>query len=343
MIVERMEKAAQRAKGLTRQLLTFSRGGAPVRKTASIGEILKDTAGFALRGANVKCEYFLPDNLWSVEVDEEQMSQVVNNLIINANQAMPEGGIIRLCAENIVVHEEDTLPLKKGEYIKVSIEDEGVGIPEKYLQKIFDPYFTTKEKGSGLGLAITYSIVKKHDGYITAESRSGVGTRFCIFLPALSKHMSTKKVSEEKLYSGRGRILVLDDEQDVRDTVMDILSYLGYQGECAKDGDEAIRLYKKAMKSGEAFDAVILDLTIPGGFGGDKVIRELHKIDPKVKAIVSSGYAGDPILSQHKEYGFDDLISKPYKTEELSKVLYFVINGKEKSYTKTVLPPASVH
>jgi len=325
-ILSKSEKAALRAKDLTQQLLTFSRGGAPVKKTASISELLRDTAGFALRGSKVKCEFFIPDDLWAVEIDEGQISQVINNLVINANQSMPEGGAIRIYAGNIFVGKDDCPPLKEGNYIKVIIKDFGAGISKKDIHNIFDPYFTTKSKGTGLGLSTTYSIIKRHEGYITVESEKGVGATFFVYLPASQKEIFTEKNLEEKSFIGQqGRVLFMDDEQDVRDIAGEMLSYIGYKVEFAVDGVEAIELYKKAKESRQPFDAVIMDLTIPGGMGGEEAIKKLRELDPEIKAIVSSGYSNAPIISQFQEYGFSGVIPKPYEVKGLSEVLHKVI------------------
>jgi len=324
-ILAKSEKAALRATDLTQQLLTFSRGGAPVKKTASIAELLMDTACFALRGSKVKCEFFIPDDLWAVEIDEGQISQVINNLVINANQAMPEGGVIKVYAENMIIGKDDCLPLMEGNYIKVLVKDHGAGIPKKYIHKIFDPYFTTKSKGSGLGLSTTYSIIKRHEGYIDVESKPGVGTSFFLYLPASRKEVLVQKDLKDIPCTGQGKILFMDDEQDVRDIAGYMLNYIGYKVEFAVDGVEAIELYKKAKELQLPFDAVIMDLTIPGGMGGEEAIKKLRKLDPEIKAIVSSGYSNAPIIAQFQDYGFSGVIPKPYEVKDLSEVLHKVI------------------
>jgi CheY-like chemotaxis protein len=306
-------------------LLTFSKGGAPIKKTESITEVIKDSAEFALRGSNVKCEFFIPNDIWPTEIDKGQISQVISNLIINADQAMPGGGIIKVRVENLVVSAEHALPIKEGKYVKIEIEDEGIGIHKEHLARIFDPYFTTKQRGSGLGLATSYSIIKKHDGYITVESELGVGTTFYIYLPASSKQILTKKEFEERPILGKGRILVMDDEKVVRDVTGILLKHIGYDVEFAKDGVEAIELYKKAEESKQPFDAVIVDLTVQGGMGGEQMIKKLLEIDPNVKAIVSSGYSTDAIMSNFKQYGFSGVVTKPYRIAELSETLYKVL------------------
>ena len=324
------QKASMQARDLTQQLLTFSRGGAPIKKMTSVAELLKDLAAFALRGSNVRCEFSIPDDLWPVEVDEGQMNQAISNIVIKADQVMPDGGIIKVRAENETVGAEDALPLHSGAYVKISVEDQGGGIPEADLQRIFDPYFTKDQGGSGLELATSYSIITRHDGYITAESQVGVGTTFHIYLPAYPERVLVEEEpvkEEEKLITGKGRILVMDDMDFIRELATEMLGNLGYKVTTAIDGAEAIELYKKAKESGQPFDAVIMDLTIPGGMGGKVAIQKLIEIDPEVKAIVSSGYSNDPVMAHFEEYGFKGVITKPYRINELGEILQKVIIG----------------
>jgi PAS domain S-box-containing protein len=321
------EKAVKHARDLAHQLLTFAKGGTPVKKAMSIQDLIKESASFVLRGSKVKCEFFFEKDLPSVEVDESQISQVINNMIINADEAMPEGGKVFIRVEKEEI-KEDSPSLKKGLYIKITITDQGIGIQEKHLQKIFDPYFTTKQKGNGLGLAICYSIIKKHDGNITVESKIGVGTSFYIFLPASENIMYEEEKNEMKILKGSERILVMDDELIIRDVLKKMLSHLGYNWELASNGEEAIILYKESIDLNKKFDAVIMDLTVPGKMGGEKAVKELLKIDPYAKVIVSSGYSNDPIMANYKNYGFIDCIAKPYKIEDLSVILRRVIDKK---------------
>jgi len=324
-ILDGASKACGRAKSLTQQLLTFSKGGEPVKKTIYIQELIKESADLALSGSNCRAEYSLPGDLWPVDVDEGQMEQVVNNLIINAAQAMPDGGVIRIMAKNTVLNGKKGLPLEKGEYIEISIQDQGAAMSEEHLKRVFEPYFTTKEKGYGLGLATSYSIIKRHGGHITAESVAGVGSSFHIYLPASKKEVPKKEETVETIVSGKGRILVMDDDKDLREITADLLRHIGYTVEGAKDGAEAIELYKKEKEKGEPFDVLIMDLTIPAGMGGKEAIKELKKIDPDVKAIVSSGYSNDPIMADFGRYGFKGVVAKPYKIEDLSAILNKVI------------------
>jgi len=323
------EVASLRAKDLTHQLLTFSRGGVPVKETASIVEIIKDTVRFTLRGSNVQCKFSIPDDLWSVEIDISQINQVIDNLIINADQAMPERGLIKVSAENITMGEERSLPLKKGKYVEITVEDGGLGISEEHLQSIFDPYFSTKQKGSGLGLAISYSIIKNHGGYITVESKLSVGTTFYIYLPASMEAIKVGKEGKEGFIPGEGRVLLMDDEEGVRNVVGRMLKVIGYEREFAKDGARAIEMYEQAKESGKPFDVVIMDLTVPGGMGGKEATPKLLSINPGVKVIVSSGYFNDPVMAHFKRHGFSGVITKPYNIVELSKILHNVITGNE--------------
>jgi len=321
------EKASLRAQELTHQLLTFSKGGSPIKKAASIGEIIRESCSFSLRGSNVRCDCTIADDLATAEVDEGQISQVLNNLIINADHAMADGGQLRVGADNVELDDTDNLPLKPGRYLKITISDTGTGIPEEHLSRIFDPYFTTKQKGSGLGLATTYSIIKNHDGHIDVESRLGTGTTFTIFIPASEHGPQVPAGKERQSARGKGRILVMDDEEAIQRVTGITLTRLGYEVDFAENGEKAIEKYQRAMDEGKRYDAVIIDLTIPGGMGGKEAIGHLKKIDPEVKAIVSSGYSNDPILADYTRYGFSGMIIKPYKATTIGNVVQQVLSG----------------
>lgn len=324
------EKACIRARDLTQQLLTFSKGGAPIKKTASIAEVVEDACSFALRGSNVRCEFAGAKHLSSVEIDEVQIGRVIGNMVINADQAMPDGGLILIGAENVSVSPLDNLPLETGPYVRISIEDHGQGIDDGILPKVFDPYFTTKSEGSGLGLAAAYSIVKSHGGHITVESEPGAGATFHVYLPASDRKTHPRTRSEETVMSGCGRILIMDDEEQIRDLASELLHLLGYEVDTASDGDEAIELFRSAKAAGRPHDAVILDMTVPGGMGGREVIGRLVECDRDVKAIVSSGYSHDPIMADYQRYGFRGVIPKPYNARQLSEVLSRVIGSEGK-------------
>jgi two-component system cell cycle sensor histidine kinase/response regulator CckA len=320
------ERGAWRAKGLTSQLLTFSRGGMPVKKVFSLGPLLRESVAFALMGSNVGFTFSIDEDLWPVEADEGQIGQVVNNIVINAGQAMPEGGEVSVRAVNETVTEDAGLALKPGRYVKISIEDTGTGIPEGYLQRIFDPYFTTKQRGSGLGLATSYSIVKKHGGFIGVESQLTVGSCFHVYLPASARELAMPGADAAEPLRGKGRILVMDDEEMVRSVAEQMLRHMGFEVEQAKDGTEAVKLYKRALEENRRFDAVIMDLTVPGGLGGKQAVKRLLKIDPQTKAIVSSGYSTDPVMSRFRDYGFVGVVTKPYDSVELFRVLTEVLS-----------------
>ncbi|MBF0406421.1 MAG: PAS domain S-box protein [Candidatus Riflebacteria bacterium] len=319
--------STKQAQTLTQQLLTFSKGGTPVKKISNINQIIRETALFVARGGNIRCEFELPDDLWSAEVDPGQINQAISNLVINANQAMPEGGIVKLKSENFEIASENLLPLPPGKYIKISVQDHGIGISERHISKIFDPYFSTKQKGSGLGLAIVYSIIKRHNGYIEVNSTVGKGSIFFVYLPASSVvHVNIEQI--ETTHNGRGKILIMDDQEAILKMTGRILNGMGYETVFASDGSQAIEIYRKAYQSAKPFDLVILDLTVPGAMGGAKTIPELLKIDSNVKAVVSSGYSNDPIMANYKDYGFSGVISKPYTRAQLAEILNTILENK---------------
>ena len=317
------ETSSIRAQGLTRQLLTFAKGGTPIKEIASIQKLIRESSFFVLQGSKSRCELQIAEDLWPVETDTGQISQVISNMVINANQAMPEGGTIHITAENMMPENITEIPVEPGRYIRISIKDQGVGIAEKHLPKIFDPYFTTKQAGSGLGLATSYSIIKKHNGYISVDSIPGAGTTFAIYLPASDKEIPEREESD--LLTGEGKLLVMDDDRILREMMREMLEMLGYDAQFAKDGAEAIEMYRKAKESGKPYDAVILDLTIPGGMGGQEVIKILLEMDPEVKAVVFSGYSDGEVMLNYREYGFKGMMPKPFDAYALGKVLNDVL------------------
>jgi PAS domain S-box-containing protein len=324
--LEATEKAALRAKDLTQQLLTFSKGGEPVKKPGNLKNLIEESSLFALRGSKVKCEFAFQSNMLFSKVDEGQISQVIQNLVINAEQAMPDGGIIQIHGERINLFRNNALSLEAGEYVKLTFRDRGIGIEDEHLKKIFDPYFSTKQKGSGLGLAVAFSIIDKHSGRITVDSKLGMGTIFTIYLPAIEELDSESEENKIPIAPGTGKILFMDDESFIRELAVDLIQKIGdYEVTVAKDGEEVIHLYQQALKEGSAFDAVILDLTVRGGMGGKEAIRKLREIDPKVRAIVSSGYSTDPVMSNFRAYGFQEAVKKPYKIQDMSEALNSVL------------------
>ncbi len=327
-MLEQAEKALHQSVNLTTQLLTFSKGGKPVRKAIALGPVIENAVKFALSGSQVSSKIALAGDLWPVYADAGQIGQVIQNIVLNADQAMPEGGTIIITARN-VLEPKKIRPqmLSEGNYVEISIEDTGTGIPAKYLQKIFDPYFTTKEKGSGLGLATSYSIISNHGGQISVTSELGKGTNFIIYLPAIEAAKERIQKRETPLDVGRRKILVMDDEELVLNIAGEMMSALGHDVEFAKHGESATEKYRAAMDSGNPFDIVILDLTIRGGLGGRDTIEQLSKIDPKVKAIVSSGYSDDAAVADYEKYGFKARLTKPYKLEDLRDTLYMVLSS----------------
>ena len=321
----RAENACQQARALAQQLLTFAKGGAPVKEVISVAASLAESAAFACSGSQVRCETAFPENLRALEVDPGQIGQVFQNLIINAIQAMPNGGTIKICAANLSLDEVNHLSLSPGDYVKISIQDQGMGIPIEHLPKIFDPYFTTKQKGSGLGLATSYSIINHHQGHISVESKMEQGSTFHIYLPASDQKLVPALQQEKQVIPGQGRILVMDDEEMVREVLGKMLVKLGYEVRFAQDGAQAIEIYRQAREHGDAFDAVILDLTVPGGMGGKEATTQLLEIDPQVKVIVSSGYSDDPIMAEPQKYQVSAVIAKPYRVSDLSERLHKVI------------------
>ncbi len=321
------ERAALRARDLVQQLLTFAKGEAPVKEVASLPDLIRESANFTTRGSPARVVFYLAPDLKPAEVDPAQFSQVIQNLILNAVQAMPQGGTIWVTADNIHLGADSGLPLPEGPYIRIAVKDQGVGIPQNYLSKIFDPYFSTKPKGSGLGLATAYSIIKNHGGYMTVSSQVGQGTVFHLYLPASAKEAPPPRLrSPAEPIPGQGRVLVMDDDEMVRSVAGKILTHLGYEADFAGDGEEALSLYAAAQEAGRPFDVVIMDLTIPGGLGGKEAIRRLLALDPQARAIVSSGYADDPILTNYQEYGFKGVIRKPYRIHTFSQELARVIS-----------------
>jgi len=332
---EAAQKAALEARGLTHQLITLARGGDPIKKRISISSLLQEQTRLTLRGSPVSFQFTIPPDLWEVEADEGQIGQVIRNLILNAREVMPDGGLISISAANMDEPSLSSLSLPSGKYIKVTVSDQGCGIPEEILEKIFDPYFSTKkrgeQKGMGLGLTICRSIVQKHGGTITVETPPGQGTSFHIYLPASVKDSASVIVSSD-LPPSKSRILVMDDEKMVRDMLTSILSRLGYEVHSVDKGEKALAEYQRSKNLGQPFEAVILDLTVRGGMGGRETMGELRKIDSAVKAIVTSGYDQDPVLKNFQIYGFQAALAKPFLINEIRAVLTQVLgkgNPKE--------------
>jgi CheY-like chemotaxis protein len=315
--------------GLVQQLLAFSNEGAPVRKPTRLSGVIHDSVRVAASGSRLRCDFVLAEDLWLAEVDAGQIGQVMRNLVLNAREAMPEGGVISVRAENAVLGPQENPPLPPGDYVRVSITDWGGGIPKEVLPKIFDPYFSTKQrasqKGMGLGLAICHQVIQKHGGAIAVTSEPGVGTTFCFHLPASRKLLQKEKTSVPESHPRHGRILVMDDEEVVRKLVRRLLQQMGHEVELVEDGHRAVEAYGSAKGQGRSFDAVILASRVRAGVGGQEAIRELLKIDPDVKAIVMSGYANDPVVLEPERYGFKGVLAKPFDRNGLRKILALVL------------------
>ena len=319
--LEEAERALDQATRLVRQLMSLSRGGAPVTEAASITDIIEQSASLSLSGSPVGYEIDTPSDLRVVDVDTTQISRVVQNLVINAEQAMPNGGRLVIRAENVDLDESSPLPLESGPFVHVAFQDQGVGIAPANLTKIFDPYFTTKSTGTGLGLAVAYSNVAKHGGHITVESSPGEGTTFHIYLPASEASAPDEEEADDRPSIGSGRILVMDDEPAVKEVCAEMLRFLGYEVVTVGDGDEAIDVYLQHRKQGTPFDAVITDLTVPGGMGGKRVVERLLREDPDARVIASSGYYDDPVMSRFDQHGFAGALRKPFTTAELGDLV----------------------
>jgi len=317
------KKATKRATKLTDQLLTFSKGGNPVKQKTSLATLVTESADFVLHGSNVLCNYSIPDHLWMVDVDSGQIGQVIQNIIVNAKHAMPEGGTVDIQCSNVQdTASEALLNVDKGDYVRITVNDTGVGIPKEIIDKVFDPYFTTKQEGSGLGLAICHSIVNKHEGYITVDSIMGKGTSFTIYLPALrSTERSTTEERIATLSVKSLRVMVMDDEEMLRNVASSQLAVLGHEPILVTDGSQAINRYQEMRDLDTPVDLVIMDLTIPGGMGGQEAAEKFLQIDPGIKIIVASGYSNDPVMANYKKYGFSAAIAKPFDLKELNNAI----------------------
>lgn len=325
--LQECEQEIMHARDLTNQLLTFAKGGAPIKELSSLSELLRDTVEFSLKGTPVQSVFSIPDNLWHAEIDRTQISQVISNLTINASQAMPQGGVLKVGAGNVLIGERDALPLPPGRCVRLSFEDSGAGIPAENLSKVFDPFFTTKADGSGLGLATCYSIVKRHKGHIQLKSEVGAGSVFSVYLPASFDTPGEKREADKEILKGTARVLLMDDDEKLLKNLDELLGSIGYDVETAANGENAVILYERALAQARPFDAVVFDLTVIGGMGGRACLQEILTLDPCAKAVVMSGYSEDAALPEYRRYGFREAITKPFTVRELHRTLQKVITG----------------
>lgn len=326
-LLSHAESACLRARHLTQQLLTFARGGEPIKKPSQIQGLLSEMAELDPHGGSVQLEVSVAPDLWTVDIDAGQIAQALNNLVVNAKEAMPAGGKIAITACNVVI-EKRRAALREGRYVRIAVRDQGTGIAPKHLSRIFDPYFTTKAKGSGLGLAGTYSIVKRHGGHIEVQSKLKVGSDFVMYLPACDEQTARAPVTAPAPSRAGGRVLVMDDEPQILTVMRHLVAGMGYSVECARNGAEAIEKYEQAMAEGRGFAVAILDLTVHDGMGGMECLQKLKALDPGVTAVVASGYSNDPIMSDPQQYGFAGVIAKPFRVEELSAAIAGVLKAR---------------
>ncbi len=331
--LDEAEKAIIRAKDLTTQLLTFSKGGEPIKETASLADVIRESATFILRGSAVSCSFAIADDLWLVSIDRGQISQVIQNIVLNASQAMPEGGVVEVACRNVQPFQgAGVLFPQDRKHVEITIKDTGVGIAADNIDKVFDPYFSTKQQGSGLGLAITHSIIRKHGGHISVQSAPGRGTIFTICLPAVEEQLEKKQQEEKpKSPADPAKILVMDDDEMVGEVAVNMLTKLGHTVIYAKDGLEAVQLYAESANAGQPIDLIIMDLTVPGGMGGREAAKKISTIKPDAKMVVSSGYSNDPIMANFAKYGFCAAIVKPYLFQELKRVVHDALRERHSS------------
>jgi PAS domain S-box-containing protein len=321
-------QAFQQTKDLAAQLLTFAKGGDPIKKPMHIADLLAKAVAFNLSGSSIRSSVSIDPHLWPANIDAGQIHQVIGNIVINARQAMPESGHLTVTARNRVVGAPGIPQVNPGQYVEITIRDDGAGIAPQHIDKIFEPFFTTKEKGSGLGLSLSFSIMKKHNGHIKVSSAFGQGSVFSLYLPAISEQaLETFEKEGPALLPGSGNILVMDDNETIRIVMKKLLEQHGYKVFTASDGATAVRMYRKALKEGKKVRMAILDLTIRGGMGGKETIKRLKAIDPDVKAIISSGYSQDAIMSDPHAYGFCGVVTKPFQPKTLLATMQKVLSS----------------
>lgn len=323
-LLKEARDAAHQMSQLTAQLMTFSKGGEPLKEITHVAKLITEKTEFCLHGTNCMATYDIDENLWSAEIDPGQIGQVIQNLVINANQAMPDGGTITVSANNIELPKNNTHALQAGFYVQITVEDTGTGMTPEDLSRIFDPYFTNKTDGQGLGLTIAHSVIQKHHGQISVTSQPNQGSCFTFFLPATGKQPQThieKSDKKDQTPAVKGRVLIMDDEELVFLVLKRAIEHMGCTCTITQNGNDAIKAYQEALHASEPYDVVIMDLTIPGGMGGKEAVQEIKKIHSEAKVIVSSGYSQDPIMANYEDYGFDARLVKPLDLTEVLRVL----------------------
>ncbi len=322
-------QSVEQTKDLTSRLITFSKGGYPVKQISDVSGVLQKVIRKMVKGTGVRVAFDIEKDLWSAKVDENQIRQVFYNLTMNAIEAMPEDGTLTVQAGNTEIDNTNSLPLREGSYLRIVFADNGKGIAEENLVRIFDPYFTTKgmgaNKGVGLGLSVCYSVLEKHDGHIAVTSKPEEGTAFTLYLPILAEKAHTAKIEQTAFSSSSNRVLIMEDEIHVRTLERAFLEELGFEVTETGDGQEAIDRYKEALLLNNRFGLVILDLTVRDGMGGQLTMEELLKEDPSVKAIITSGYVDEPVVEHYKDYGFQGALGKPFSLEEFGEMVKMVI------------------
>jgi CheY-like chemotaxis protein len=321
--LEEAERACLRARTLTHQLLTFSRGGDPIKRPMHLGPLVDATVRFAVSGSNVRCTVDVAPDMWAVDADEGQIEQVVHNIVLNAKQAMPRGGQVHVTCTNARLAPAPETPGTVRQYVRISIKDQGVGIPPEHLERVFDPYFTTKPAGTGLGLAVSHAVIKNHGGLLHAESTVGTGTVFHILLPRSTKRVApVPSPPTVAIPHGKGRVLVMDDDRSIASVTASMLRTLGYTADIVPDGEMAIERYLLAMESDNPYDAVVMDLTVPGGMGGAEALAQLRGYDSRICAVVMSGYADTGLLAEYQSVGFAGRLAKPFSLRDLAVTLH---------------------
>ena len=321
--------ALENARRLTGQLLSSASGGDPVMTTVDLGELVRKTVALNLSGSNVQPEFDLPADLCPVKADEGQINQLLGNLTVNGMQAMPDGGVLHVSGANVSGADTDVPTGLSGKYVRISLRDEGAGIPGETLDKALDPHLSAEQGESGLGLAVARDIVTRHDGHLTLESTPNAGATFTMFLPiapAYEEPASPEETRESETATLPPlRILLMDDQAVIRNTTASLLRKHGHHVETAADGRAAVTAYGEAMEGGSPFDIVIMDLTVTAGMGGQEAVLELLEMDPNARAIVASGYSSDPVLTDYGDYGFRGSLAKPFGTPELNREILRVM------------------